>query len=273
MQYIMVTNFERHWDNIPENRTFYTIGMFKGLMSLEKLVDGTPTLFIKRKRGEKIVEKCWQGHVYDFLETSFGMKDKIYFTVDIEKEVKCLNKYHSYSEGWHCENFEQQVKVGKNESSGKKVSFEAQKIKDCWLEIKVGLGVSKREFGKKINFVKEVFKRDIIFRDVGHAYVLSRTGFNKPAVILAGSVMEELLRLYLAHKKIKPKSKTFAGYIQACEEKGLLKDAISKLTAVTKYFRNYVHLEKESTKKHSVSKAAANIAVASLFTLINDFEG
>jgi hypothetical protein len=35
----------------------------------------------------------------------------------------------------------------------------------------------------------------------------------KPAVILAGSVIEELLRLYLVHKNIKPAKKTFDSYI------------------------------------------------------------
>jgi hypothetical protein len=36
-------------------------------------------------------------------------------------------------------------------------------------------------------------------------------------------------------------------------------------------FRNFVHLSKESTKKHSITKAAAKGAVSSIFTIANDF--
>ena len=83
------------------------------------------------------------------------------------------------------------------------------KSKDIWNDIEKDYDITKRMFGKKINFVGDQFKRQILFRDVEHAYVLANLGFSKPAVILAGGIIEELLSLYLQHKKIKPNGKTF----------------------------------------------------------------
>lgn len=143
--------------------------------------------------------------------------------------------------------------------------------KDIWNEIKNDFDISKRAFGKKINFVTDGFKRKIIFRDIGHAYVLANLGYSKPAVILAGSVIEELLRQYLVHKKIKPESNTFDSYIQTCVKKELLKSGISRLTDSVRHFRNIVHLHKEKDTKITISKATAKGAVTSIFTIANDF--
>ncbi|MFC1495328.1 hypothetical protein ACFL6W_08610, partial [Thermodesulfobacteriota bacterium] len=131
------------------------------------------------------------------------------------------------------------------------------KSKDVWSDIANDYDISKRMFGKKINFVDDRFKRQILFRDVEHAYILANLGFSKPAVILAGGVIEELLSLYLQHKNIKPNRNTFNAYIQACETHGLLKRAIQRLTDSLRHFRNLVHLSNEKTKRETISKAAA----------------
>lgn len=143
--------------------------------------------------------------------------------------------------------------------------------KHIWDEIENDFDISKRTFGKKINFVTDVFKKKIIFRDIEHAYVLANLGYAKPAVILAGSVIEELLRLYLIEKKIKPATKTFDTYIQTCEQNDLLKSGISRLTDSVRHFRNIVHLQKEENSKITISKATAKGAVTSIFTIANDF--
>lgn len=148
---------------------------------------------------------------------------------------------------------------------------EFKKITSWWPKIKEEFGVSKHEFGRKINFVKGEFKREVIFRDVEHAYALSKIGFCKPAVILAGSVMEELLRLYLKHKNVKVKKDTFSEYIVECEKRDFLKVAVHSLTTSVRHFRNLIHLEKESKKKDTISRATAAGAVTSIFTLVNDF--
>ncbi|MFH0771702.1 MAG: hypothetical protein V1933_03695 [Candidatus Omnitrophota bacterium] len=140
-----------------------------------------------------------------------------------------------------------------------------------WLQIQEEYEISKKEFGKKINFVKDKFKRKIIFRDIEQSYILSKYGFNKPALILAGAVIEELLRLYLQSKNIKPKDNRFISYIECCEQNDLLKSVIRHQTTVARLFRNVVHLGNEKDKKYSISQATAKGAVASIFTVANDF--
>lgn len=140
-----------------------------------------------------------------------------------------------------------------------------------WKNIENDFEISKRMLGKRINFVSDQFKREIIFRDIEHAYLLANSGLSKPAVILAGSVIEEMLRLYLQHKQINPKRNTFNEYIKACEDNGLLKEAIQRLTDSVRYFRNLVHLSKEKSKRETISKATAIGAVSSIFTIANDF--
>lgn len=145
-------------------------------------------------------------------------------------------------------------------------------LADTWKKIEAEYVVPKKTFGKKINFVNDRFKREIIFRDIGQAFALAQAGFNKPSVVLAGSVIEELLRLYLVHKDITPARNNLDSYIKACDENDLLKGAIHKLADSVRQFRNIVHLEKESSSRHTISKPTAIAAVASIFTIANDFK-
>lgn len=268
----MVTNWENHWDNISQQRTSYPSSMFRTGMAENKIEDGTETLFIKReKTGAKSIEGCWVGSVDDIKKTSYD-GNKFYFTVNIEEKIPCPEKYKNYSIGWHCE--------GKpsNKAIIKKESMEDELIKkvksytnNCWLNIEKDFEISKREFSRKINFVGDKFKKEIIFRDVEQAFILLKMGFKKPALIIAGGVIEELLRLYLKFKKVKPNGNTFSEYIKCCEKYGLLKDAIRQLSDSVRCFRNIVHLKEEQTKRYSISKANATNAVASIFTIVNDF--
>jgi len=143
--------------------------------------------------------------------------------------------------------------------------------KDIWSDIFEDFEVTKHTFGKNINFVTDDYKRKAIFRDIEQAYILAKNGFSKPAVILAGSVIEELLRLYLEAKNVKAPNNTFDEYIKTCEQKGFLKGAISRLSDSVRHFRNLVHLEKETSTRHKISKATAMSAVASIFIISNDF--
>ena len=143
--------------------------------------------------------------------------------------------------------------------------------RDIWSDIYEDYEVKKRTFAKNINFVTDGYKRKAIFRDLEQAYVLAKNGFSKPAVILAGSVIEELLRLYLKAKNVKPANNTFDEYIKACEQHGLLKGAIGRLSDSVRHFRNLVHLEKETSAKHRIEKVTAKNAVSSIFIVSNDF--
>lgn len=151
---------------------------------------------------------------------------------------------------------------------------EALTAKANWKDIKTEYGVTKRSFGKRINFVKDPFKRAVIYRDVEQAFILERSGFSKPTVILAGGVIEELLRLYLKNKGIspqKPLKNDFNGYVKTCEKEGLLKAGIYHLSDSARYFRNLVHLSNEKTSRYAISQSTAKGAVASIFTIANDF--
>ena len=144
-------------------------------------------------------------------------------------------------------------------------------LRDAWLEIEGEYGVSKRSFGKRVNFVKDKFKRQVIYRDIEQAFTLARHGFSKPAVVLAGGVIEELLRLYLEHKSVAQRGNSLDSYIKACRANALLKAAVNQLADVVRQFRNIVHLKMESSAKHTISKATAKAAVSSIFTIANDF--
>lgn len=146
-----------------------------------------------------------------------------------------------------------------------------QSQREIWKLIEKEYEVSKNAFGRKISFVKEPYKRRVIFRDVGHAYMLSQIGFDKSALILAGSVIEELLRLYLKSRNLKPAKNSYNEYIKSCVDNGLLKGAVNSLTDAVRLFRNIVHIENENSKHESISKANAMGAVSSIFTIANDF--
>lgn len=122
-----------------------------------------------------------------------------------------------------------------------------------------------------IKFVQDPFKRKVIFRDLEQSFVLANCGFSKPSVILAGGVVEELIRLYLLHKSINPKGNNLDAYIKACEDNWLLKGAIHKLADSVRQFRNTVHLERESSRSHTISKSTAKGAFSSILTIANDF--
>lgn len=141
-----------------------------------------------------------------------------------------------------------------------------------WEEIKTEFNYPKIKFAKKINFINDKFKRKIIFRDIAQSYYLVKMGCYKPGIILAGGVIEELLKLFLEKNGKKPKSNNFNDYIKSCEQLGLLKSGISKLSHSVREFRNLVHLDNEKSNKHTLSKTAAIGSVSSIFTIADDFQ-
>jgi hypothetical protein len=142
---------------------------------------------------------------------------------------------------------------------------------NVWSAIQREYGISKVVFGKRIGFITDVFKRKIIFRDVEQAYSLANSDFNKPAIILSGSIIEELLRLYLEHKRITPPKADFEGYLKACEDNGLIKAAVYGVADPVRRFGHLVHLKNENSTRHTISKTTAQSAVSSIFVLANEF--
>lgn len=181
----------------------------------------------------------------------------------VEKKQSSIKQENNKSQNIH-----KKEEIKHNVKKGNITSISSKSI---WLKIEKDFGINKRVFAKKINFVKDIHQKRILLRDVEHAYILSQNGFSKPAIILAGSVIEELLRSYLNHKNITPSKDTFDGYIKACEDNKLLKSGISKLSDYVRHFRNYVHIKEELNSKHSMSKVNAKNAVSSLLVIVSEF--
>ena len=142
---------------------------------------------------------------------------------------------------------------------------------DIWNSIAREYEIDYTLFLEKIYFINSNYIKDIIMRDIGHSFILAKMGLSKPAVILAGGVIEVLLETYLDHHGKKGSSSSFNEYIETCEDEGFLKSAIGHLSHYVRHFRNYVHLPKEKSERHKISKATAIGAVSSIFTIINDF--
>ena len=99
MKYIMVTDFDNHWDNIEKNYTSYTPKMIKQKVTKDKYVNGTDTLFIKKMEHSAEVEMAWIGKVWDIMD----VPGKIFFRVEIEKEIEYPEEYLLFENGWYFE--------------------------------------------------------------------------------------------------------------------------------------------------------------------------
>lgn len=236
---------------------------------------------IAKYSGEVLAVVGKRGDNYDLFEKAlgrFGLRDK-------EGQIELLDRCKVVVEKAIAK-LEAGQRSCKPPDQGKafvELYSEPETVKSCrryvqaegkknWKDIENQFDIKKTTFAKKINFVSVRFTRTIIFRDVEQAYVLASSGFSKPAVIMAGGVIEELLRQYLIFKNIKPRDNTLDEYIKACEDNKLLKKGISRMSDSVRYFRNLVHLSNEKHKRGTISKATAILAVASIFSIANDFE-
>lgn len=99
MKYIMITDFDKHWDRIEKNFTSYSTNMIKKKVSKDKYIAGTATIFIKKEKYSGKLENAWTGFVKDIQI----LPGKIYFTVVIEKEITCPPEYADWNNGWYFE--------------------------------------------------------------------------------------------------------------------------------------------------------------------------
>ncbi len=99
MKYIMVTDYDNHWDSIDKNYTSYTPKMLKQGMSRDKFVNGTETIFIKKMERSTEVEVAWLGKIWDIMD----VPGKIFFRVEIGEEIECPEEYEDYENGWYIE--------------------------------------------------------------------------------------------------------------------------------------------------------------------------
>ena len=102
MLYIMVTNWDNHWDQISGVQTYYTKKIMYGRITESQIENNTPTIFIKLNRDTKVIEKIWKGSVSNFSVES----ERVRFKVNIEKEIQCPAKYQTHKEGWYIDEAE-----------------------------------------------------------------------------------------------------------------------------------------------------------------------
>jgi hypothetical protein len=252
-QYNQKGNIDKHDIWITEVMNFFSVIAPEYNQKLNNIADKLGNALMKEPLGNALMKEPYGRAAYNYIQQQ----------IEVIRSAKSLLTRKAKSS-----------KVLKGKKGRQKMAQELKGLKanEIWSEIERDYVLTKRAFGIKINFVSDKFVREIIFRDVGQAYMLAKIGFPKPAVILAGSVIEELLRLYLKHKNITTANKTFDGYIKACKDNDLLKSAVYSLTDSVRHFRNHVHLAKEKNKKYSISVATAKGAVSSIFTLANDFD-
>jgi hypothetical protein len=153
-------------------------------------------------------------------------------------------------------------------------SIQNKKVKHdlAWIAITEEYEITKLMFSKKLKpFIDGDFKRHTILRDIGNSYSLMSLGFYKEAVVISGSVIEEILRLYLLNANMITKPKTFNDYIKICNDNDFFRKGINKLTDSVREFRNLVHLSKENNKKDVINKANAKNAINAVFSFYYEF--
>lgn len=97
MKYLMVTNFNYHWDGLGDRGTQYSNYMLRGKMNHSLLKDNTRTIFIKVNKDDKKHIKAWEGSVSNFRNDGVNTK----FDVKIDKQIPLPVEYKNYKEGWY----------------------------------------------------------------------------------------------------------------------------------------------------------------------------
>lgn len=95
MYYILTTYFENHWDHVPNNRTSYKKRFLT--ISDDKLINNTPTIFIRIDKASGKIEKAWLGEVFNIEE--FG--DSLSYSIKIEKEIEVDSEFARTKIGWY----------------------------------------------------------------------------------------------------------------------------------------------------------------------------
>lgn len=68
MKYLMVTNFDAHWDKIKDNRTAYPLGMIQWDISKNIPIENADTIFIKNTNTQEKLRNVGKGKCSNLLE-------------------------------------------------------------------------------------------------------------------------------------------------------------------------------------------------------------
>jgi predicted GIY-YIG superfamily endonuclease len=168
------------------NHTDREILQKTGGVRIQPLKEAELKIIDQSVKSRKVVD------IQDFLEGVCNVQNSVEMSWD-----EILERLQAYQRRAKQTDSGGKTAGTERKAEGSMLMITVRSNKDIWEAIKSEYDISKMTFGKKINFVSDSFKRKIIFRDVEHAFVLASQGFSKPALILAGGVIEELLRLYL----------------------------------------------------------------------------
>lgn len=116
VKYIMVTNWDSHWDRLTSkwnNSTLFTVPVIKDNLSIGPWHDEVLTLFIKKDKSNSF-EKSWIGRAKNFRRDPNKGKPAIRFEVSDLKEVEYHPSFDRYFNGWHLN---KGVVISQNQSS------------------------------------------------------------------------------------------------------------------------------------------------------------
>ncbi|MGN6421656.1 MAG: hypothetical protein ACTHMC_29355 [Pseudobacter sp.] len=102
-KYIMVTNWDLHWDKLGpkwNNSTLFTLPIIKDGIEKSNFPEKAVTLFIKRSKSNEL-EKSWLGISKNFRQDPNKGNPAIRFEVSDLKEIDCPEEYKAYTNGWH----------------------------------------------------------------------------------------------------------------------------------------------------------------------------
>ncbi len=107
MKYVMVTNWENHWDKLRNNKTQYSLGMLKSGVDPFGLPASVETIFVKLMPVTKAIEKAWIGRTFNFQQSG----NRIEFSVEIAHLITCPDQYANFTEGWYLVGNEENTKT------------------------------------------------------------------------------------------------------------------------------------------------------------------
>lgn len=143
------------------------------------------------------------------------------------------------------------------EETRKKIS-QKLKGKKAW-----NVGINRTKIDKKkigigikglFNFIKDKEAKDILVRDCAYAELCIEQEMFKPAIILYGSIIEEILRTLLSSDE------TFLKLIKEAREKNVLEDSLIRKIDFLRDFRDYVHIFLEKQGDFEPTEGIALVA-------------
>ncbi|WP_133177493.1 hypothetical protein [Chitinophaga parva] len=106
IKYIMVTNWDGHWDKFKSpvpgvQSTLFTQSMIKDpALAKGPWERKVPTLFIKKDRHNNF-ERAWRGIADNFAPDIYKDQPAVRFEVLLQEEVVCPLDIQSHRVGWH----------------------------------------------------------------------------------------------------------------------------------------------------------------------------